>query len=253
MARSGGRLTPKEEQFIESVVKKKLSYVAAFRLSYPPRNGPRSASGERVQAKRIANRPVVQQAMKQLREELLASDPVRLRQLALGTLAKILSNRLDARFRRGAIVLKEREAARVELETYRALTDRLTALDAAELALERRAASCSARRNAITEPQEAAIPLGVDERPGDRQRPSAPEDTEGAARQLAKIREVVMERRRASQSEDARGRALPKQPSRVHDPQHVAHNGPSADHESHAVRKPGCFGKPVWMRAPGVG
>ena len=257
MRRSGDRLTAQEQRFVTLVVEEGHSYVSAFRLAYPPRNGPRSAGGERVQAKLVARRPLVQQRMEQLREELLASDPIEMRRRALAVLGNILAKRQDPRYRRTALdVLRyldeqERAASRAEWQEYEALTARIAALDAAEFGTKRRATTSSPRRTAIAAPAKPASPGGVDEQP-EPQRPPAPEDAQVAERRRAELVQVVADRQRMSQSEDARGLALPKQPSRVHDPQHAAHDTPIADQGSHAVRKPGCFGKPVWMRAPGA-
>ena len=50
LPRQAGRLTAQEQQFIRLVVEEGHSYVAAYRLSYPPRNGTRSPVAERVAA-----------------------------------------------------------------------------------------------------------------------------------------------------------------------------------------------------------
>jgi hypothetical protein len=89
MGRQCGRLTAQEEQFVRLVVEEGHSYVAAYRLAYPPRNGARSAGAERTVAKRVAHRPLVAQRMEQLREELLASDPVEMRRRANAVLERV--------------------------------------------------------------------------------------------------------------------------------------------------------------------
>jgi hypothetical protein len=192
--------------------------------------------------------------MEQLREELLAADTVALRRLASLTLAKIMAKRLDPRYRRVAIDTlryldeKERQAARVELETYRALTDRLSALDDAELALERRTAASSPRRAAL--PAQASQ-AGVDGQQGERKRPSAPEDPRVTARRRQEIEEVVEQRRRARQIEDK-----PLIPAVTYIQRDEL---PKATQEDPAVtedsgfrreRVPGRFGKGAWKRVP---
>ena len=251
------RLTAKQEQFSRLVVEKGFTFVAAFKATYPPRQATRSAESERVAGKRLARNPLVQARMEQLREELLASDPVELRRLALATFADIMSKRLDPRYRRTALDVlhyldaQERATAAAEFGRYEALTARFAALHDAELALEHRAAAASPQA-AIAAPVKRGQ-ARVDGQQGEPQRPVTPEDPQVAERRRAELQQVVAERQRMSRIEDANGPALPKQPSRVNDPQHAAHNPPIKDRESRAVRKPGRFGKPTWMRAPGVG
>src|SRR6516225_7909889 len=54
---SGGlmrnRLTPKEEEFVRLVIEDGHSFVSAYRLAYPPRNGTRSRGAELVAARRV--------------------------------------------------------------------------------------------------------------------------------------------------------------------------------------------------------
>src|SRR5215831_6296806 len=98
MARHGTRLTAQEQQFITLVVEEGHSFVDAYRLAYPPRNGTRSAGAERVAAKRVAHLPLVERRMDQLREELIASDPAEMRRRANAVLGQILAKKLDPRY-----------------------------------------------------------------------------------------------------------------------------------------------------------
>ena len=159
MARHGARLTAQEQQFVTLVVEEGYSFVAAYREAYPPRNGTRSAGAERVAARRVAHRPLVEQRMEQLREELLASDPVEMRRRANAVLGQILAKQLDPRYRRTAIdVLRlldeqERAAARADRESYRTVVAQMAALDAMEGGRTRRARSTSARPRAKERPR----------------------------------------------------------------------------------------------------
>jgi hypothetical protein len=151
MGRQRGRLTAREEQFVRLVVEEGHSFVAAFRLAYPPRNGARSAGAERTTAKRVAHRPLVQQRMEQLREELLASNPVEMRRRANAVLGQILAKRLDPRYRRTALdVLKrlddqESAAMKADREAYGTAVAQIAAFDATEGSARKRARSTSAR------------------------------------------------------------------------------------------------------------
>jgi hypothetical protein len=253
MRRSGGRLTTQEQRFVTLVVEEGHSYVSAFRLAYPPRNGPRSAGGERVQAKKVANRPLVQQRMEELRGELLASDPTEMRRLALATLADIMSKRLDPRYRRTALDVlhyldaQERATAAAEWQEYEALTARIDALDAAELALERRPASSSPRRPAIAAPLQ---PASRDGGKGEQPRTVSPEDPQVAERRRAEL-EVVAEQR-MSQSEDL-GHLVPTvKDARRDDPPRTTDVEPTVKGGAglRRVRVPGHFGKAAWRRVP---
>jgi hypothetical protein len=194
--------------------------------------------------------------MEELREQLEAADPGELRRMAFSTLSKIMSKELDPRFRRVAIDTlryldqQEREVARVEFEKYLAVTERIAAVDAAEAALERRTAPPSTRRAAKAAPLELVSPGGARIQEGEQQRTLPTEEAQVTARRLAEIQQVVTERQMASRIEDVRGPALPKQPSRLHDPQDAVHDAPVANQGSRAVRRPGSFGRPVWMPAP---
>jgi hypothetical protein len=138
MAGQRGRLTAQQEQFVRLVVEEGQSFVAAYRLAYPPRKGTRSPGAERVAAKRVAHHQLVEQRMEQLREQLLASDPVEMRRRANAVLGQILAKQLDPRYRRTAAdVLKrldeeERAKARADQEAFRTLTAQMAVLDTIE-------------------------------------------------------------------------------------------------------------------------
>jgi hypothetical protein len=160
MARQGGRLTAQEQQFIRLVVEEGHSFVAAYRIAYPSRNGARSAGAERVAAKVVAHRPLVAQRMDQLREELLASDPVEMRRRANAVLGQILAKRLDPKYRRTALdtlrLLNEQERA-ADRESFRALKAGLGALDALEGKTTKRT-----RSNATPPPAKERPPVDID-------------------------------------------------------------------------------------------
>ena len=152
------RLTAQQDQFVRLVVEEGHTLVGAYRLSYPPRNGPRSAEAERVAAKRVAHRPLVEQRIEQLREELLASDPVEMRSRANFVLGEILAKRLDPRYRRTALdVLKrldeqERAAMKADREAYRTVVAQMAAIDAIENGATKRVRSTSAKPPAKEQP-----------------------------------------------------------------------------------------------------
>ena len=140
-----------EEEFIRLVVEEGFTYVAAYRIAYPARGPERSAEAERVAGKRVANRPLVQRRMEELREELLASDPVEMRRRANAVLGRILAKKQDPRYRRTALdVLRyldeqDRAEARADWDTYREMVAQITALDAQPYGKKGRPRSSSSR------------------------------------------------------------------------------------------------------------
>src|SRR5262245_49263987 len=60
------QLTRQEEEFVRLVVVDGCSFVGAYRVAYPARKRERSAEGERVAAKGVAHRPLVEKRMKEL-------------------------------------------------------------------------------------------------------------------------------------------------------------------------------------------
>jgi hypothetical protein len=257
MTRPGGRLTAQEQQFITLVVEDGFSFVDAYRLAYPPRNGTRSAGAERVAAKRVAHRPLVQRRIEELREELLANDPNEMRRRALTVLSKIMAKQLDPRYRRTAIdtlrFLDERErvAIRAEREEYRTLLARLAALKAAEAVRTSRAQSPSARPQQGAALRDVTIVHPADQRANEPKPPVTPENAQDVARRRAEIEQVIEERRRMRKVENLKSPAPPVMNAWSDDPPRAAEEDAAAqEDESRLVRKPGHFGKGSWMRVP---
>jgi hypothetical protein len=237
MGRQGTRLTVREERFSKLVALEQKSYVAAFREAYPPRQSERSAQAERVSAKRLAKRTLVQARIAELRTELEASDPVEMRRRANAALSQILAKRLDPRYRRTALdVLRrldqeEHEAMRADQETYRITA---AALDAIEDGRTNRARSASGRPQTKAQPQididqiindidqivaaQRHSQLEPPPTPGLELRPNDPPQ---AASEVTPVKEEPVSKATAPQ---ASGFKL--------------------------VRKPGHFGKGGWMRVP---
>jgi hypothetical protein len=245
MNRSGGRLTAQEEQFVKRVVEDGFSLVAAYRLSYPPRNGTRSAVAERVAAKRVAHRPVVEQRMEELREELLASDPVEMRRRANAVLGRILTKRQDPRYRRTALDVlhyldqQERAAEKAEWESYRTAVAQIAAADAME----------GGRKNRARFQREQTI-VGAGHECAIEQSRIVTEETAGnAERQRGEIGKVIADRRRKHSGEKFESHHVE---ARLDDPPPpvtkvvIEKKGKAVEW----VRKPGYFGRGGWMRLP---
>lgn len=242
MVRQRTRLTAQQDQFVRLVVEEGHTLVGAYRLSYPPRNGPRSAEAERVAAKRVAHRPLVEQRIEQLREELLASDPVEMRSRANFVLGEILAKRLDPRYRRTALdVLKrlddqERAAMKADREAYRAVVGQMAAIDAIENGATKRVRSTSAKPPAKEQP-----PVDLDQL-------------------INEIAQIAEERRRSRELESPLKPVLdscqadpPQAPAEATPVQEqLAVNQAAAPSASgfEWVRKPGHFGKGGWVRVP---
>ena len=105
MAGQKDQLTLKQDRFARLVVEEGASFVAAYRLIYPPRIGKRSSVAERVAARRVAHHPLVEQRMEELRKQLRAGDPAELRRRANAVLGRILAEQLDPKYRRNAASL----------------------------------------------------------------------------------------------------------------------------------------------------
>jgi len=241
MAGQRGHLTAQQEQFARLVVEQGHSFVSAYRVAYPPRNGTRSAGAERVAARRVAHHPAVELRMEQLREEILASDPVELRRKATGTLARILSGKTDPGLRLAAISTlryldaQERAAARNDREALRTISDQLAALDALEDTAKR------ASSTTVKPPLEERPPANIDQ---------------------------IIDEIAALISEQRLGRDLEPPPIPVLEsaPDFARHAAegvipvqatPAVEHVttpqssgSRLIRKAGTFGKPVWIRQP---
>jgi hypothetical protein len=241
MGRQGNRLTNQEEQFARLVALEQESYTSAFRLAYPKRQAERSAEGERVAAKKIARRPLVQQRMAELRAELEASDPIELRRKASGALARILSGQLDPRYRVAAITTlryldgQERAAARNDREALRTITAQMAALDA----MESRATK-STRSHAVPPTAAERPPVDVDQ---------IIAEIESLARVQQRDREhdaLTISPPKSSLNDvpEAAERAIPIEADNQAAPP------PAAGFQ--LVRQPGSFGTPRWMRVSKV-
>ena len=136
MAGQKDQLTLKQDRFARLVVEEGASFVAAYRLIYPPRNGSRSPVAERVAARRVAHHPLVEQRMEELRIQLRAGDPVELRRRANAVLGRILAEQLDPKYRRTALDTlryldnQERGVEKAEREALRTAMAQLALLDA---------------------------------------------------------------------------------------------------------------------------
>jgi hypothetical protein len=237
-----GRLTTQQEEFARLVVEEGLSFVAAYRLAYPPRNGTRSPGAERVSAKRLGHHPLVEQRMEQLREELLASDPVEMRRRANAVLGRILAEQLDPRYRRTAMdVLRyldaqEGTAKLADREAYRTAIAQLTALDTMEGGGRRSARPLSAglRRSAVSIESSAVVMTAG-------QREAAIDQV------IAAIDEMIAQRRRHEDPE------LPAMAETDPGPGEQGADQPAEEavskaNEPRLQRVPGAFGRPIWRR-----
>jgi hypothetical protein len=193
------RLTAQQEEFARLVVEEGHSYVSAYALSYPPRQGQRSREAIRVAGKRLAKRPGIRERMQEIRDQLRASDPVELRRRANAVLAAILAERQDPRYRRTALdVLRyldsqERAVEKAEQASLRTALDQLALLDAIEGRGGRR--HLRARRRASEMSQERAEPDAGWEQPAVQNHWIAETDADGERRR-AEIDEVIAARRR---------------------------------------------------------
>jgi hypothetical protein len=236
MGRQGTRLTVREERFAKLVALEQKSYVAAFREAYPPRQSERSAQAERVSAKRLAKRTLVQLRIAELRTELEASDPVEMRRRANAVLGRILGKQQDPKYRLTAITTlryldaRERGAAK---ETYRAVVAQMKALDDMEGSTTNRARSASGRPQTKAQPQvdidqiiNEIDQIVAAQRHSQLEPPPPvlelrPDDPPQAASEVTPVKEEPVSRAAASQASNFK-----------------------------LVRKPGHFGKGGWMRVP---
>ena len=237
MQRQAGRLTAQEQQFIRLVVEEGHSYVAAYRLSYPPRNGTRSPVAERVAAKRVAHRPLVQERM----EELRANDPGEMRRRANAVLGQILDRKLDPRYRRTALdVLKrldehERAAARADREALRTITAQMAALDALENGARRNTRSIAAKPPAKERPPVSLEEI-IDEIDQLVREQPAVRDLEPMVLPLLEAPPVPPQARDETVPGEANGA--------------VAQETAAPQSAGQLVRKPGTFGRASWVRQP---
>jgi hypothetical protein len=181
--------------------------------------------------------------MEQLREELLASDPVEMRRRANAVLGQILAKQLDPRYRRTALdVLKrlddqEHAAARADREAYRTAVAQMAALDTMQGSATKPERSASAKLPAKEQPR-----VDIDQI-------------------IADIDEIVARRQHSRELEPP---AVPALESCPDEAQEAAAEGTSIQEELAVnqvvappasgflwVRKPGHFGRGGWVRVPG--
>jgi hypothetical protein len=238
------RLTLQQEHFVKLVVEEGHSLVGAYRISYPPRQGQRSAQGERVAAKLLAHRPLIQQRMEELREELRAGDPVELRRRANAVLGRILEQRLDPRYRRTALdVLRyldaqEREVERSERESLRTAIAALDAIDGTK----GRGRSSATRLHTNALFRESKVEVSGEERTNEYGRPSTPSTSP-----RVEIDQVVEER--CPRAYDTVPPAPPGADPQLDEASEAA-EGEAAPTEPKLrwVRKPGHFGRGGWIQ-----
>jgi hypothetical protein len=190
------RLTRQQEQFVRLVVEEDASFVAAYRLAYPPRNGQRSPVAERVAARRVAHNPVIERRMDELRDQLRAGDPVELRRRANAVLGRILGGQLDPKFRRVAmdtLIYLDRQELAAEKSERESLRTALALLDGIEDRGGRR--HSRARRRASEMSQERAEPDAGWQHSAVQSHRIAETDAD-SERRRAEIDEVIAERRR---------------------------------------------------------
>jgi hypothetical protein len=245
------RLTSQQEEFVRLVIEDGHSFVSAYRLTYPPRNGTRSVRAEYVAAKRLAHRPAIEQRMQRLQEQLLAGDPVEMRRRAHAVLGRILSQQLDPRYRRTAMDVlnyldaQEQAVKKAGWEAYHAAAAEIAALDAVETGKRNRGRSPSGRNARKALHREAEVEIGSDE--ANELNIQLAETAEDAERRRAEIFQVVSDR------QEMRLREVPVVPriretdSRQDDPSPTRKE---VIREVVLKRKPGHFGKGGWMRWP---
>jgi hypothetical protein len=251
------RLTPQQQEFVRLVVEEGQTFTAAYRLAYPPRNVTRSRGAEQVAARRLAHRPLVEQRMEQLREELLASDPAEMRRRANAVLGRILAERLDPRYRRTAMdvlrYLDEQEcsASSAGWEEYRSAATQIAALDAIEAGRKNVERSASGRPPRKPVHRELGIAGADVERAKELSIPLTPQAAQDAERRSAEILQVVSDRQGARFGE----KPTFQMGREIDDQQYdslpvVAPAVPAEGIGFRLERKPGHFGKGGWKRQP---
>jgi hypothetical protein len=175
------------------------SFVAAYRLVYPPRNGMRSPAAERVAARRVAHHPLVERRIDELRDQLRAGDPVELRRRANAVLGGILAQEVDPRYRRAALDtlryldVQERAQQKAERESLQIAMAELALLDA----IEGRGAGGRAKVRQRLEELRQEAEKGLTTAGSGDQSGSKPEATDpDTERRRAEIDQVIAERRR---------------------------------------------------------
>jgi hypothetical protein len=190
--------------------------------------------------------------MEELREQLLASDPIQLRRRATQVLGKILAQRLDPRYRRTAMDVlnyldqQEQAVSSAGWEAYRAAAAQIAALDAVETSRKKRGHSPSARPAAKALQRERETE-GSDESMSIQPTPEVPEDAE---RREAEIRQVVADRQRMRLGEAPLFQKSSDKDSQLDDPTPLREE--AAAGVVQWERKPGHFGKGGWTRQSSV-
>ncbi len=250
------RLTAQQEEFVRLVVEEGQTFVAAYRLTYPPRNGTRSRGAEQVAARRLAHRPLVEQRIEQLREELLASDPVVMRRRANAVLGRILAEQLDPRYRRTAVdvlrYLDEQEcaAASAGWETYRAAAAQIAALDAGEASRQSVRRSPSGRPHTTAVHRELEVAGSDGEGGNELSIPLMPEAAPDAERRRAEILEVVADRQRMRFGPERKSEKIQGMDSPRGGAPQLAEDTRAKPSALRLERRPGYFGKGSWRRPP---
>jgi hypothetical protein len=188
--------------------------------------------------------------MEQLQEQLLVGDPEEMRRQATVTLGKILTQRLDPRYRRTAMdvlhYLDQQECAvsSAGWDAYRTAAAQIAALDAIETHQKnpRRSLLC---RSIQRELKRSDV---------DRESASGPsipvtlETAEDAERRETEIRKLVAERQRMHFGSEAQSHAMrPRHddpPQAAEEPQVTVTEGVRLE------RRPGSFGRTIWLRQP---
>jgi hypothetical protein len=244
------RLTRKQEEFARLVAEDGQSFVGAYRIVYPPRNGTRSRVAEQVAARRVAHRPLVEQRVEQLREQALATDPVEMRRRANTALARILSGRLDPRYRRTAMdVLRyldqqEREAENVGWEVYRAAAAQIVdALGAGKRSGGRSPSIRPIPKQNFSEESSAGVPS---ERANELAVPLSSETAKDEDRRRSEIFQVVADRQRMRFGQPPVLEQIPQTALQQEELIQPVEEGTAEQFQ----RRPGHFGKGGWMRFP---
>ena len=239
-----GRLTTQQREFSRLVVEEGLSFVDAYRASYPARSETRSAKAERVAAKRLAHRPHVEKRLEELREQFQASDSEEMRRRAKVALSRILAGRLDPRYRRTALDVlhyldqQEREVKNVESEAYFAAAAQILNIVEPGRRSRQRAASLHAL-------SEVGIAGAPDEGSNESSVLLASEASQEDERRQAEILKVVADRQRLRLGESAI-KKVPEEGFQQEKPIPPKHRAAPKQFR----RRAGHFGQAAWTRVP---
>jgi hypothetical protein len=208
--------TEKQREFARLIVEEYNSLSQAYRSVYRPRGEGRSAKAVHVEAKRLARSPAVLEAMREVRVRLWMQDPERQYWDALAGLEAVATGKADPSRRLALVaILREararlKETERAERETFRAMTERLTALGLAMSARSRRTKQEKTAPAATPPPMPADDPQSTNAAVGSAPAPR----NSGNERRSREIANVIAQR------QQARGMAGTRSPAR---PQHPGH------------------------------